>query len=67
MLQDVRHPRTVEWSGAERNAENKTKRGSRSGDDFTLVTDIGRKEMLFNDALNAFYLRLYGIRHQQWI
>ena len=25
---------------------------------------IGRKEMfLFNDALNTFYLRLYGVRH----
>ena len=23
----------------------------------------GRKEMLFNDALNTFYLRLYGVRH----
>ena len=26
----------------------------------------GRKEMfLFNDTLNTFYLRLYGIRHSQ--
>ena len=26
---------------------------------------IGRKEgnILFNDALNTFYLRLYGVRH----
>ena len=26
---------------------------------------IGRKEenVLFNDALNTFYLRLYGVRH----
>ena len=23
----------------------------------------GRKWILFNDALNTFYLRLYGIRH----
>ena len=29
------------------------------------VFSIGRKEVnvLFNDALNSFYLRLYGIRH----
>ena len=27
---------------------------------------IGRKEgnVLFNDALNTFYLRLYGVRHK---
>ena len=31
----------------------------------TIVISItGRKEMfLFNDTLNAFYLRIYGIRH----
>ena len=23
----------------------------------------GRKDVLFNDALNTFYLRLYGVRH----
>ena len=62
MLEDVRHPRTVERRGAERNAENKTKREPRSGGDLTLVTDIGRKEM-FYDALNTFYLRLYGVGH----
>ena len=29
------------------------------------LTELGRKEgnVLFNDALNTFYLRLYGIRH----
>ena len=29
------------------------------------LTTIGRKEgnVLFNDALNTFYLRLYGVRH----
>ena len=28
---------------------------------------IGRKEgnVLFNDALNTFYLRLYGVRHNK--
>ena len=25
---------------------------------------IGRKFFLFNDALNTFYLRLYGVRHK---
>ena len=31
----------------------------------TLNIDSGRKEgnVLFNDTLNTFYLRLYGIRH----
>ena len=30
-----------------------------------LYLQIGRKEgtILFNDALNTFYLRLYGVRH----
>ena len=28
------------------------------------IVVVGRKEMfLFNDALNTFYLRLYGVRH----
>ena len=29
---------------------------------------LGRKEgnILFNDALNTFYLRLYGVRHMEW-
>ena len=29
------------------------------------IADVGRKEgnVLFNDALNTFYLRLYGVRH----
>ena len=29
------------------------------------TSDVGRKEgnVLFNDALNTFYLRLYGVRH----
>ena len=29
------------------------------------IAEIGRKEgnVLFNDALNTFYLRLYGVRH----
>ena len=32
---------------------------------FTYGYTYGRKEgnVLFNDALNTFYLRLYGIRH----
>ena len=31
----------------------------------TTSTNEGRKEgnVLFNDALNTFYLRLYGVRH----
>ena len=31
----------------------------------TSLIPIGRKEghFLFNDALNTFYLRLYGVRH----
>ena len=31
----------------------------------SLLTDLGRKvgNVLFNDALNTFYLRLYGVRH----
>ena len=30
-----------------------------------VVSAFGRKEgnVLFNDALNTFYLRLYGVRH----
>ena len=30
-----------------------------------VTTRVGRKEgnVLFNDALNTFYLRLYGVRH----
>ena len=30
-----------------------------------LIRDVGMKEgnILFNDALNTFYLRLYGVRH----
>ena len=33
--------------------------------DFTPVRQEGKKErnVLFNDALNTFYLRLYGVRH----
>ena len=33
--------------------------------DIIMVKDQGRKEgnVLFNDALNTFYLRLYGVRH----
>ena len=27
------------------------------------VTDERERNVLFNDALNTFYLRLYGIRH----
>ena len=29
------------------------------------LSSVGRKEgnVLFNDALNTFYLRLYGVRH----
>ena len=32
---------------------------------YKMLNVIGRKEgnVLFNDALNAFYLRLYGVRH----
>ena len=34
---------------------------------YVFITTEGRKEMdgnvLFNDALNTFYLRLYGVRH----
>ena len=32
---------------------------------YQLMMDIGRKEgnVLFNDALNTFYLRLYGAGH----
>ena len=32
---------------------------------FTICLKEGRKEgnVLFNDALNTFYLRLYGVRH----
>ena len=26
-------------------------------------SEEGRKEFLFNDALNTFYLRLYGVGH----
>ena len=34
----------------------------------TFVPAMGRKEenVLFNDALNTFYLRLYSVRSQQW-
>ena len=33
-------------------------------DDVTVMDTEGRKEMfLFNDALNTFYLRLYGVIH----
>ena len=28
-----------------------------------IPTLFGRKNVLFNDALNTFYLRLYGVRH----
>ena len=33
--------------------------------DYTCTCYEGRKEgnVLFNDALNTFYLRLYGVRH----
>ena len=33
--------------------------------DLDLILLLGRKEgnILFNDALNTFYLRLYGVRH----
>ena len=58
MLEDVRHPRTVERRGAERNAENKTRRGPRSGDDLTLVTDIGRKEMCYLSTHSTHFI--YG-------
>ena len=32
---------------------------------FAIFMNEGRKEgnVLFNDALNTFYLRLYGVRH----
>ena len=32
---------------------------------YMVSAEVGRKEgnVLFNDALNTFYLRLYGIRH----
>ena len=32
---------------------------------FIYLQYVGRKEgnVLFNDALNTFYLRLYGVRH----
>ena len=35
------------------------------GNQFYITQNMeGRKEMfLFNDALNTFYLRLYGVRH----
>ena len=34
-------------------------------DQLHLGNNVGRKEgnVLFNDALNTFYLRLYGVRH----
>ena len=34
-------------------------------DCFFLIVQVGRKEgnVLFNDTLNTFYLRLYGIGH----
>ena len=28
-----------------------------------LLTERERKNLLFNDALNTFYLRYYGVRH----
>ena len=36
-----------------------------SGEPFSIPSTQGRKEgnVLFNDALNTFYLRLYGVRH----
>ena len=39
------------------------KRGEAGG--HTLCIGVGRKEgnVLFNDTLNTFYLRLYGVRH----
>ena len=32
------------------------------------TTQIARKEgnVLFNDAINTFYIRLYGVRHSLW-
>ena len=35
------------------------------GQDRTSAPEEGRKEgnVLFNDVLNTFYLRLYGVRH----
>ena len=38
---------------------------SNKGSFICIIAQKGRKEgnVLFNDALNAFYLRLYGVRH----
>ena len=38
---------------------------SSKGDFIRTIPQTGRKEgnVLFNDALNTFYLRLYGVRH----
>ena len=38
----------------------------KNNDNRTLYTEIKRereRNVLFNDALNTFYLRLYGVRH----
>ena len=43
---------------------NATTGSTMSGNSTTKIGRKGRKEMfLFNDALNIFYLRLYGVRH----
>ena len=48
----------------ERNVDN-LDQAATMADDYALIHKKGRKErsVLFNDALNTFYLRLYGVRH----
>ena len=41
----------------------KTRLNALNGINVTVVTDKRERDVLFNDALNTFYLQLHGVRH----